>query len=222
MKPIAKSTARWAPFVADELKKAGLPFPPELILAVIDVESRGVPGLLNPKSGASGLMQVMPIALQSYNAAHSVKYSIDDMRARDNPIAQIRVGLWILGQFWRTAHRYLSGRLTSIPMDELAQISDLMYAAGPAAVKKLLNQLPVPTVDALRNRFPNWNALPHIVNVFDRVSPSAISDTAVSQWISSSTRSSYPIQQKQNWIVNLAIGLVIGWIVDMVIKKFRK
>ena len=67
MKAIHQNTARWAPLVLTELQKQSLPLPVELILAVIDVESRGVTGLVNPKSGASGLMQVMPIALKHYN-----------------------------------------------------------------------------------------------------------------------------------------------------------
>lgn len=221
MKPISDSAAKWAPQVLAELKRQGIPLPAELILSVIDVESRGVPGLVNPKSGASGLMQVMPITLQSYNNTHPVKFSLQDMRSRDNPVAQIRVGIWILGQYWRAAHLYLSRRLPTISMDELAKIADLMFAAGGQAVRDLLDKLPVPTVQGLQDRFPNWNALPHIKNVFDRVSPASISDTAVNAWISTSAKSSVkpPGNTAADWIVKAIIGIAVGYVVNLVIKQ---
>ena len=46
-----------------ELTRGKYPFPPELIHALIKVESSWKPGVVNPKSGATGLMQVMPVVV---------------------------------------------------------------------------------------------------------------------------------------------------------------
>lgn len=219
MKAIHPQALKWAPVVSAELIKQGLPFPAELILAVIDVESRGVPGLVNPKSGASGLMQCMPIALKHYNNTHAVKFTMGDLQSRENPVAQIRVGTWILGQFWRNANDYLSKRLPTIQMDELAKISDLMFAAGGAAVRRKLDQLPVPTVQGLIDKFPSWNALPHIENVFNRVSTQSISDTAVNNWVAGSAKSSVKPSGAGDWIVKALIGIAFGYFVNLIVKS---
>jgi len=224
MKAIHQNTARWAPLVLTELQKQGLPLPVELILAVIDVESRGVTGLVNPKSGASGLMQVMPIALKHYNSTHAVKFTMADLQSKTNPVAQIRVGTWILGQFWRNAHDYLSRRLATISMDELAKIADLMFAAGGAAVRKKLDKLPVPTVEGLKTQFSSWNALPHIENVFNRVSTSSISETAVNNWVTSSAKTSITpggAGGAGDWIVKALVGIAIGYLVSLIVKTVK-
>lgn len=219
MKPIHQNALKWAPLVAAEIQKQGLPFPAELILSVIDVESKGVPGIVNPKSGASGLMQCMPIALKHYNNTHAVKFTMGDLQSRENPVAQIRVGTWILGQFWRNAHSYLSKRLPTIQMDELAKIADLMFAAGGAAVRKKLDQLPVPTIEGLKQKFPSWNALPHIENVFNRVAPQSISDTAVNTWVASSAKSSVKPSGAGDWVVKALIGIAFGYFVNLIVKS---
>jgi hypothetical protein len=219
VKAVHPNTTRWLPIITAELARQGLPFPPELILAVVDVESRGVPGLVNATSGASGLMQVMPIALQSYNNAHAVKFSIGDMRSRENPVAQIRVGCWLLGQFWRRANDYLARRIPAIPMDELAKIADLMYAAGAAAVRKKLDSLPAPSVAGLQVKYPGWNALPHIENVFSRVSTAAINAQGVNQWIATSARSSVLAPTATDWILKAVLGVFVGIAVNWALKQ---
>jgi len=217
--PISANTTKWTPQVSAELIRQGIPLPAELILAVIDVESRGVSGLVNPKSGASGLMQVMPITLRSYNNVHPLKFTIQDLRSKDNPVSQIRVGIWALGQYWRAAHAYLSQRLSSISMDELAKISDLMFAAGGESVRQKLNRLAVPSVAGLKETFPKWNALPHIQNVFDRVSPESISQVALNSWISTSAKSSVRYAGASDWIVKALIGIAVGYFVSFLIKE---
>lgn len=223
MKPISSGAMKWASIAAEEIGRQQLPFPVELILAIIDCESGGVAGVKNPKSGASGLMQVMPIALKSYNSIHSVKYTIDDLRDSSNPVAQIRVGTWIIGQFWRSAFDYLSKRLQSVPIDELAKISDLFYVAGPAAVKKLLEKLPNPTYAALRAAFPTWNALPHPERVFDRVSTQSISEIAVNKWLEHSSKTSiHGIDKSGTWLTAAILSALIGWGVHYFLQKFGR
>lgn len=222
MKAIHKSTAKWAEPAAAEIARQGLPFPPQFLLAIIDVESTGVPGLINPKSGASGLMQVMPIALESYNHAHAVKYSMADMRDKQNGIAQIRVGAWLAGQFWRNAYSYLSKRLAQVPIDQIAKIADLMYAAGPSFMRKHLEKLPTPTFEAFEAAYPKSNALPHPRRVFDRVAIESFSADAVNKWLSTSARSSITVEsEKKNWMTAAILSAVVGWIVHLVLSGIR-
>ena len=65
---------QWQALIAAELERAGYPLPGELVEAVMHRESRGRVGVINPSSGASGLMQVMPVALRDYNNNHKHKY----------------------------------------------------------------------------------------------------------------------------------------------------
>jgi len=84
---------------------------------------------------------------------------------------QIRVGVSTMGRFWKSAYKYLSGRLSTVPIDDLAFISDLFYVAGPAATKKKLDSIPVPDSANVRSRFPTWNALPHPNRVLSKPFP---------------------------------------------------
>jgi hypothetical protein len=58
-------------------------------------------------------MQVMPIALRHYNENHSQQYTMADLRSKTSSAAaiQIRIGIWILGFFWKSAYRYLKSKL---------------------------------------------------------------------------------------------------------------
>ena len=78
---VAKSVLKWAPLVSEQLTAQGVPLPASLILAVINVESNGKAGIVNPKSGASGLMQVMPGTLTDYNQRHGKNYPLSAMRS---------------------------------------------------------------------------------------------------------------------------------------------
>lgn len=197
MKTLHKATLRWAQAAADEIKRQGLPFPVGYILAIIDVESNGVTGLVNHNSGASGLMQVMPSALESYNNAHQVKFSMADMQSHNNPIAQIRVGAWTAGQFWRSAYHFLSQHLPAVPVDQIALIADLFYAMGPGRAKELFKKIPVPTYENFSATYPHSDALPHQKNVFDRFALTGFNSEAVNQWIASSAASSVTADSKK-------------------------
>jgi len=162
---------KWRELIASELDRSGYPLPVELVQAVIHRESRGNVGAVNPSSGASGLMQVMPIALKDYNQNHAVKYTMSDLRSKtaNGAKIQIRVGLWILGRFWRGAYNYLKKRLGEVALDDLARISDFFYAAGPGTTKKKLDKVPRPTYDAVKIAFPGWDRIEPAQKVWDYV-----------------------------------------------------
>jgi hypothetical protein len=186
---LTTSDKKWSSIVSSELARAGIPLPIGLVLSIIHIESSGKPGIKNPKSGASGLMQVMPVVVEDYNKVHSEKYTMADMRNPGNPTAQIRVGVWILGQFWKGAYRYLVGRLGSVDTAELMKIADLFYVAGPGATKRKLDKLPAPSYEAARAKFPNWNALPHPDKLTQLVSAEGVQFNldSISDWLQKST-----------------------------------
>lgn len=181
--PISAKSASWAPIVQQELSSQGIPLPIELILAVIDIESQGVPGIENEKSGASGLMQVMPVVVEDYNNAHKQKTSIERMRDPNLGKEQIKVGIWILGQFWKGAYSYLKKRLTTVPIDELMKIADLFYVAGPGAAKKRLNKLSVPSWNAVQSSYPEWNALPHTKKAIEKTEGVIFDLDSIGKWL---------------------------------------
>lgn len=180
---VAKSVARWESAVIAELNTQGVPLPSSLILSVIKVESNGYPGLINPKSGASGLMQVMPTTLQDFNARHGKQYSMADMQSESDSSArkQIEVGIAVLAHYWKRAYKYLKSRLPDVPVDELAHIADLFYAAGPGATMKRLDKLATPTWEAVKAAFPDWNAIPHPTKIFSTEHPWDIS--SIGNWL---------------------------------------
>lgn len=163
-----KAVLKWTPLVSAELAAQEVPLPTSLILSVIDVESNGHAGVVNPKSGASGLMQVMPGTLKDFNQRHGKNYPLASMRSSSEADArkQIEVGTAVLAHYWKRAYQYLKKRLGDVPVDELGHIADLFYAAGPGATMKRLDKLAVPTWAAVQNAFPNWNALPHPTKIF--------------------------------------------------------
>lgn len=178
-----RSVERWRQTVEKELSRQGIPLPVIVILSLIDVESNGVPGLVNAKSGASGLMQVMPRTLEDYNRNHPGQtVALSEMQSKDAGEKQIRVGLSVLASFWKNAYRYLKSRLSEVDVFDLSRIADLFYVAGPSATKKRLDKLAVPSYHAVVERFPKWNALPHPKNVFDNIEP--VWDlTAIDPWL---------------------------------------
>ena len=179
---------RWRPMVTDELRQSGYPLPVELVLAVIYRESRGTVGAVNPSSGASGLMQIMPIALRHYNQNHSRKYRMSDMKAKTmaGAKAQIRVGIWILATFWRSAYRYLKRRLGSVALDDLVKIADMFYAAGPAATKRRLDKIK-PTYENAKAAYPKWDRIIPAQRVWDWVSDHGgqWNMSAIDEWLES-------------------------------------
>jgi len=207
------SVQKWSPIVELELSKQKVPLPRELILAVIRVESQGQAGLVNPKSGASGLMQIMPITLKDYNQRHKTNYTLSDMRKGDplSARAQIKVGIATLAHFWRSAYKYLRSRLELVPVDELAHIADLFYTAGPGATIERLNPLSVPTWALVQAFYPKWNALPHPVKVLSENMPWNLD--AIGPWLEQSDGISKIIKNpKTGFALGIVILMAIYWL----------
>ncbi len=152
---------KWRDLVIQELKRARAPFPPEYVMSIIERESKGRAGALNPTAGDSGLMQVIPKSLRHYNNNHSRKHTLEQLRSSDRASAaiQIRVGLWILSQFTKSAYRYLKQRLPNVPVDDLMKVTDTFYASGPGRVKPKLDRIAKPTWDAIKARYPGWHRI---------------------------------------------------------------
>ena len=206
---------KWAPVIDAELARINSPLPRDLILAVIEVESRGKAGLINKKSGASGLMQVMPATLEDYNQRHpSDPVSLAELRSSSSAAAvkQIRVGLSVLSHYWRAAYDYLSGRWSHVPIDELARVADLFYVAGPGNTRIRLNKVN-PTWDEIKQRFPKWNALPHPTNVFSHLEGLVWPTQQISVWLNSSPSQLTPTPKQGLFLSMLAI-LAAWWMMN--------
>lgn len=198
---------KWLPEISAELHAQQVPLPPELIAALVHVESRGVAGATNESSGASGLLQVMPETLGWYNKSHASTVPLEHLRSSQHGREQLRVGIWVLSQFWKSAYRYLRKRQKTIPVEQLAEIADLYYVAGPGATNKRLDQVEPATLAAIRERFRSWNALPHPKNVFGH-GPFPFDLGAISKWL----ESGYLSRRKAEQIGALA-ALLLFWLV---------
>lgn len=143
MLQITKRTKKWLPIVRAEIQRANYPFVPELILSLIQYESAGEAGAVNEKSGASGLIQVMPGTLKGYNQKHKNKISLETMRSMGTYPGkmQIRVGLWVLAKYWQSAYKWIRKQRETVPVSELARFGDAFYAAGPGRVKGMASEL---------------------------------------------------------------------------------
>lgn len=194
MLPISENARRWEPIAQAELDLHKCPLPVDLVLALIDRESSGIPGLVNAQSGAMGLGQVMPIVVRDYNAVTGDNISHADLKGKTDTDAekQIRISVWVLLRFWRSAHRYLTRRNPNHNPDDLARIADLFYVAGPGATQKKLNALASPTWAAIQDRYPDWNALPHPRFVFARTDTAAWPWTEIYAWLGSHPSKYHP------------------------------
>lgn len=161
---------QWRAIALDEIDSKNIPFPPEYVMSIIRRESGGEAGAVNRSSGASGLMQVMRISLNDYNNNHQQKYSMDQLRGTDKNSGriQIRVGLWILTQFFKSAYRYLKRRLGSVPLDDLVKITDTYYASGPGNVRPKLDRLERPNWESVKARYPDWHRIIPAEKIWDR------------------------------------------------------
>ena len=201
---------QWRDEVARELRAQKVPLPVDLVLAVIQVESGGSPGLVNAKSGASGLTQVMPNTLKWFNEFHADEITLDQLRSKHYGPQQIKVGIWVLGQFWRGAYRYMRNRLGEIPTEELARIADLFYVAGPGATKRRLNKIDPPFFDVVEARYPKWNALPHPRNVFRLAGDLNWNLPALSEWLEGEVTRE---RKKQGAaVLVIAAAIVLYWV----------
>lgn len=182
---VKKKVKKWEPAVIAELERQGVPLPPELILAIMYVESRGKAGLVNPKSGASGLLQVMPGTLKDFNKRHGRNYTIGDMRSESPAAAlkQIEVGIAVAAHYWKSAYKYLSKKLQDVPIDLLGRVADLFYAAGPGATQKRLNKLQNISWEAIEAKFPNWAAMPHPRKVYADEYDHPFNIPVISEWV---------------------------------------
>jgi hypothetical protein len=177
----------------------------------MDIESQGFPGIVNPKSGASGLMQVMPGTLDSYNQENpSSKVTLSELRssAPADAVKQIRVGLWVISSYWKRAFKYLSERLSNVPIDELAHIADLYYVAGPGATQERLNTLSHPTWAAVQASFPEWKALHHPRNVYHLIEGLIWPLEAIEDWLDQ--KDIFKPTPKDGFILSL-MGLLVAW-----------
>lgn len=216
MAVISKKALSWAPVVQSELIAQSVPLPLSLVLSVIDVESNGFPGLINQKSGAAGLMQVMPFVVDDFNKETGAKYGPSDMAGDTQQAAekQIRVGVWILSKFWKSANRYLSKRFSSVPIDELAKIADLFYVAGPGATRKKLDKIDNPVFSSVEQNFPKWNALPHPRRVFDRFynSGESFDLPSIQKWLTGDT-SKIVIEPEEGAAIGIAVIAIAWWFI---------
>lgn len=184
-----KRVERWRPVVEQELARLKAPLPPEHVLSVMQRESGGNPGAVNTSSGASGLLQVMPIALKDYNQNHRVKYTMAQLRGHSSQSTaiQVRVGLWVLMTFVKGAYRYLKKRLGQVALDDLIRVADTFYATGPARARARLNKLSSPTWEAIRARFPTWDRVRPAELVWNRANAwgGVWSLPAIDKWLES-------------------------------------
>jgi len=210
---MSKQVEQWRGTVERELNRQSVPLPVDLVLDLIWVESRGKAGNTNAKSGASGLMQVMPGTLDWYNKQNTAKIPLAHLRSPNYGAEQIRVGIWVLAQFWKGAYKYLKGRLETIPTEQLARIADLFYVAGPGATKKKLDKVDPPFLEAVAERFPTWNALPHPRNVFKRFDARGVDWDldSISKWLHGKVTKEKIAEGLS--ILALAAVLVIYWFV---------
>lgn len=207
MVTFSENVERWRNTVDSELSRASIPFPTDLILALIHTESRGKPGSVNAKSGASGLTQVMPGTLEWYNERHAEKIPLSLLQSSSGGQAQIRVGLWVLAQFWKSAYKYLRDTrgLKTIPTIELAKLADLFYVAGPGATRRKADKVAIPFYEAIATKYPTWNALPHPVNVFKKLDSVQWDLPAISTWLEGSVTDG----RKVAGSVILTIGVIL-------------
>lgn len=147
---------RWRAEVQSQMDQRGYPWAVEFVLALMQRESGGIIGNTNSTSGASGLMQVMPISLQEYNNKTGSSIQLSTLRATNMASAptQIKVGMWILASYWKSAYKWLAeqNQNQNIPIDELAKFSDAFYHAGANGMKGLSQNLPRPI------RWADWQS----------------------------------------------------------------
>jgi len=206
-----ESVERWRTIVAGEIARMGLPFPADYVLGVIQRESNGNTGIVNSSSGASGLMQVMPITLDSYNAKHASKYTIDQLRSTSMPVPQIRVGIWVLSRYVKLAHDWLSKSMSNVPLDLLIKIADTFYASGPARVRKKLSGI-VPTWENVKQKFPNWHRIKPAELVWSRSGNWDLS--SVARWLQTQ------IQEHEHEIKTGAMAALLIIAIGMWIMKW--
>lgn len=220
---VAERVKKYLPIVSAEIEREGVPFPPALVLSVIHAESRGKAGEVNPNSGASGLMQIMPIALRDYNQRNETDLKMSAMKGTDDQsiVLQIRVGIDLLGWFWKRAYGYLKPRIGSPTLDDLAQIAQLFYVAGPTGARKFLDRLEQPTFAQAAQRFPDWSGILYVKKVWrltGEQSPVWDMD-AVDRWVSGETVPEKPPLIAKTHKNGLLLAILVVAVASSYLKK---
>ena len=183
---------RWEALARDEISRGAYPFPVEYPLAVCLVESRGSVGEVNPKSGASGMMQIMPGTLEGYNKNNSPDIPLSQLRSSDHKYApeQMRVGLWVMGQYLKQGYNWVSKTNPNPPLSDVIKVSDLMYVRGPAGVRTDFSDIQSRLFKDLVDRRPNYQPFAHPRTVWKWTNEenSADWDTpAIDNWVTGQT-----------------------------------
>lgn len=137
MTQLSDHADRWLALANAELARIHSYVPPAVLLSVWWSESRGIPGEVNDDSGASGLGQVTPIALQFYNDQNNTLLGMAEMRDTADPVLQARVSTWLLN--WNAQR--VAGFAGDLPDRDLLLLSLLSYHQGWPAVRKQLVEL---------------------------------------------------------------------------------
>lgn len=218
-----KRVLKLTPVVQSEIQRGGYPFPAELILGLMQYESGGKIGAVNEKSGASGLIQVMPGTLAHFNKSTGSNVALSTMRSKDLDSAaiQLRVGLWVLGQYWRKAFQFLSetNRTTDVPLDDLVMFGDSFYAAGPGKVKKMSRGIFPLTWSSWSRRYPTSNITKHADRVWARTKEQnpTWNLSLVDKWIQGKSPKSKPVKR---WEPEPKTGLMLGLVLIMLASYF--
>ena len=190
---------QWESLTRSEVDRGGYPFPIEYPLAVCLVESGGSVGQVNPNSGASGLMQVMPGTLEGYNKNNSPEIPLWKLRSKDPIYApeQMRVGIWVMGAFLKKGFNWLNETNPDPLISDLIKISDLMYVAGPGLVNKKFGHLSDRSFSALVASSPDWQPFRHPKKVWEWTNEKNAAQwdsSAINDWVSGSAVNPPPQQ----------------------------
>ena len=165
---------RWRALVEKEMSTGGYPWPSELVLSVMRYESGGQAGNVNQKSGASGLLQVMPGTLKHFNQATGNDIPLSSLRgqSQQDAQAQIHVGMWVLGRYWRSAARWLrrlNGPQADLPLEDLARFGSAFYVAGPGNIQRRAPADRPLTWKDWERKFPKANSTAYCNRIWNKV-----------------------------------------------------
>lgn len=132
-----KSVERWRAAVESEVELAGSIVSPNLVLAVMQRESGGIPGTVTDRqavdgSFAAGLMQTIQSTLDTYNRSHA-KIEPEQLRGTSaaDAAAQIRVGLWVLDRYWTKIYDWAWALDLEFALPDFIPLVAASYLMGP-------------------------------------------------------------------------------------------
>ena len=152
---MTSAVERWRAIVNAEIAAINAPFSASVFLAHIQVESGGDQLAKNP-SGATGLTQVKPVALDFYNANHGTNYVIDDLF---NPDLSIKVGVFILKHNWNKIANWFAPYL--LQQTDLVKLGAVAYDMGWGALEKKLSGMDTEGQFGFADlivAYPDWGA----------------------------------------------------------------